>query len=155
LGEEESVRVEKKTLVFYFYLPSFNSTRIWWVGPHPCHSFCFYFKLLFSFQTDTPNNKLPARHFRYTPDCGKNGVYINFREVSGRFELDPGQYVIIPSTFKPDCSASFMLRVFGEKTFSLTGYELFLVSLSLYWLRLHILKESTCAVKSVLMVICL
>jgi hypothetical protein len=29
LGEEESVRVEKKTLVFYFYLPSFNSTRIW------------------------------------------------------------------------------------------------------------------------------
>lgn len=73
------------------------------------------------YKTLTPEAKLPARHFRYTRDSGKNGVYINFREVSGRFELDPGSYVIIPSTFNPDCPASFTLRVFGEKCFSLTG----------------------------------
>ncbi|KAK7505992.1 hypothetical protein BaRGS_00002714, partial [Batillaria attramentaria] len=73
------------------------------------------------YRTNTPDIKLPARHFRYNPDCGKNGVYINFREVSGRFELDPGTYVVIPSTFQPNCAASFMLRVFGEKPFSLSG----------------------------------
>lgn len=73
------------------------------------------------YRTSTPDTKLPARHFRYNPDCGKNGVYINFREVSGRFELDPGTYVIIPSTFQSNCDASFMLRVFGEKRFSLSG----------------------------------
>ncbi|XP_076473056.1 calpain-B-like [Babylonia areolata] len=73
------------------------------------------------YKTETPDARLPARHFRYTRDSGKNGNYINFREVSGRFELDPGAYVVIPSTFHPDSPASFMLRVFGEKRFSLAG----------------------------------
>ncbi|PVD31487.1 hypothetical protein C0Q70_06899 [Pomacea canaliculata] len=73
------------------------------------------------YKTNTPERKLPSRHFRYNPDCGKNGVYINFREVSGRFELEPGTYIIIPSTFHPNYAATFMLRVFGEKPFSLSG----------------------------------
>jgi len=63
----------------------------------------------------------PAKYFRYNPDCGKSGFYINFREVSGRFELEPGHYLIIPSSFKPDDESSFMLRLFGEKNFMLTG----------------------------------
>ncbi|KAL8577490.1 hypothetical protein ACOMHN_023463 [Nucella lapillus] len=73
------------------------------------------------YKTDTPEVRLPARHFRYRRDCGKNGVFINFREVSARFELDPGSYVVIPSTFLPDCPAPFTLRVFGQKRFSITG----------------------------------
>ncbi|XP_052247024.1 calpain-B-like isoform X2 [Dreissena polymorpha] len=64
---------------------------------------------------------LPATYFKYHPDCGKSGMYINTREVSGRFELDPGNYVIIPSPYKVDDEAAFMLRVFGEKQFKLTG----------------------------------
>ncbi|XP_067651433.1 calpain-A-like [Haliotis asinina] len=73
------------------------------------------------YKTENVQARLPARHFRYHPDCGKSGVYINYREVSGRFELDPGHYVIIPSTFLPNCSAKFMLRVYGEKSFHLEG----------------------------------
>lgn len=71
------------------------------------------------YATDNPNTRLQSRHFKYHHDCGKSGVYINYREVSGRFELDPGHYVIIPSTFQAGDSASLMLRVFGEKTFQL------------------------------------
>ncbi|XP_060560457.1 calpain-A-like [Ruditapes philippinarum] len=73
------------------------------------------------YQTEDTEHSLPARYFKYHPDCGKSGVYINFREVSGRFELNPGHYVIIPSSFKPDDQSAFMLRVFGEKKFGLKG----------------------------------
>ncbi|XP_022337707.1 calpain-B-like [Crassostrea virginica] len=75
----------------------------------------------FLYRTDEPTKRLSAQHFRYTPDSGKSGVYINYREVSQQFELEPGHYVLIPSTFHHNEAADYMLRVFGEKTFTLEG----------------------------------
>ena len=75
----------------------------------------------FIYKTDTPNKALSLRHFRYHPDVGRTNCYVNFREVSGRFELEPGKYVIIPTTFVEDCSAHYMIRVYGEKVFGLSG----------------------------------
>lgn len=46
---------------------------------------------------------------------GASGSYINRREVTKRFRVPPGSYIIIPSTYDPDKSGKFLLRLFTEK----------------------------------------
>lgn len=41
--------------------------------------------------------------------------YINYRQVVGRCRLKPGNYVIVPSTFKPNQQGNFLLRLFIER----------------------------------------
>ena len=45
---------------------------------------------------------------------GASGSYINSREVTKRFRVEPGNYLVIPSTYEEDKNCEFMLRVFTE-----------------------------------------
>ncbi|XP_069773344.1 calpain-3 [Narcine bancroftii] len=58
---------------------------------------------------------LPKDFFLYQPSKCKTQSYINLREISQRFRLPPGEYVIVPSTFQPHQEGEFVLRVFSEK----------------------------------------
>lgn len=63
-------------------------------------------------ENKTSGLKLYANQLEKVGDSGK---YINMREVTKRFRLDPGNYIVIPSTYYEDHSCEFMLRVFTEE----------------------------------------
>ncbi|XP_039624077.1 calpain-12 [Polypterus senegalus] len=45
----------------------------------------------------------------------KSGDYSRLRAVRKRIRLPPGQYVIVPSTFKPNQEGSFFMRIYAKK----------------------------------------
>uniref|UniRef100_A0A3B3V1M4 Calpain-3 n=1 Tax=Poecilia latipinna TaxID=48699 RepID=A0A3B3V1M4_9TELE len=61
------------------------------------------------------NQHLQKDFFLYTASTAKCKSYINLREVTERFRLPPGEYVIVPTTFEPHVEGEFILRVFSEK----------------------------------------
>lgn len=50
----------------------------------------------------------------YLERIGGSGPYLNRREVTARFDLKVGEYVIVPSTYEP-ISMQFLLRIFSER----------------------------------------
>jgi len=64
---------------------------------------------------DAEPGRCNSDFFRYNASCARSNSFINLREVSGRFKLPPGNYLILPSSFKPDEEGEFILRVFTEK----------------------------------------
>ena len=44
-----------------------------------------------------------------------SGSYTNTRSVYKRFELDPGNYIVVCTTFKPNEEGDFLLRAYTEK----------------------------------------
>jgi len=59
--------------------------------------------------------KCTTEFFKYNASCARSKAFINLREVSGRFRLPPGNYIIVPSTFKQEEEGEFILRVFTEQ----------------------------------------
>ncbi|KAM8842336.1 calpain-9 [Synchiropus picturatus] len=53
--------------------------------------------------------------FRYNASKARSRTYINMREVSERFTLPPGKYLLVPTTFQPHHEADFLVRIFSEK----------------------------------------
>ena len=59
--------------------------------------------------------QLDARTASTIQHVGKTDQYVNLREVSKRFSLPPGRYVVIPTTFHTGEKGEFLVRLFTEK----------------------------------------
>uniref|UniRef100_A0A8C7C3F4 Calpain 9 n=1 Tax=Oncorhynchus kisutch TaxID=8019 RepID=A0A8C7C3F4_ONCKI len=53
--------------------------------------------------------------FRYNGSKARSKTYINVREISERFTLPPGNYLLVPTTFQPHDEADFIIRIFSER----------------------------------------
>uniref|UniRef100_A0A8C5VEN6 Calpain-9 n=1 Tax=Microcebus murinus TaxID=30608 RepID=A0A8C5VEN6_MICMU len=67
------------------------------------------------YQCPGKDQHLDKDFFRYHASQARSKTFINLREVSDRFKLPPGEYIVIPSTFEPHQEADFCLRIFSEK----------------------------------------
>lgn len=56
--------------------------------------------------------RLETDFFANNKSVGRSPAFINLREVTGRFRVPPGEYVIVPSTYEPNEEGDFMLRIF-------------------------------------------
>uniref|UniRef100_A0A915IAH4 Calpain catalytic domain-containing protein n=1 Tax=Romanomermis culicivorax TaxID=13658 RepID=A0A915IAH4_ROMCU len=68
--------------------------------------------------------RLSTDFFASHKAVARSPVFINLREICGRFRLPPGQYVVVPSTYEPDCPGDFMLRLFGQSESGLDSHLL-------------------------------
>ena len=66
------------------------------------------------------NKKLEIDYLKSNLIFEKHGKFVDYREVTKRFELLTGFYVIIPSTFLPNQVSKYILRIFSENPFTLT-----------------------------------
>ncbi|NXU32942.1 CAN14 protein, partial [Thalassarche chlororhynchos] len=69
--------------------------------------------LLYKYQQS--NRKLPPAFFPRHQPMNKHQVFLDEREVTHDFHLEPGVYVIVPSTLEPQQESEFILRVFSRK----------------------------------------
>ena len=57
---------------------------------------------------------LTAEYLHFHRICTDSGTFACNRQVSSRLKLEPGTYVIIPSTYSANEEGEFLLRVFAE-----------------------------------------
>nr|XP_029708148.1 calpain-A-like isoform X9 [Aedes albopictus] len=65
-------------------------------------------------ERDLAQKPLKMNFFKYNASVARSPAFINLREVSCRFKLPPGDYLIVPSTFEPNEEGEFLIRVFSE-----------------------------------------
>lgn len=68
----------------------------------------------FLFQFKSQKGKLPPTFFTMRQPVAQTKQYMNAREVTEFFMLPPGEYLIVPTTFKPNETASFLLTILSK-----------------------------------------
>ncbi|NXI26136.1 CAN14 protein, partial [Sterrhoptilus dennistouni] len=88
-------------------------------APHLFIGFLLYKNTIplpfFPEQYQESNRKLPPGFFTRHQPVNRHQVFLDEREVTHDFHLEPCVYVIVPSTLEPQQESEFILRVFSRK----------------------------------------
>ncbi|NXC86410.1 CAN14 protein, partial [Cercotrichas coryphoeus] len=88
-------------------------------APHLFIGFLLYKNMtllpFFPEQYQESNRKLPPGFFSRHQPVNKHQVFLDEREVTCDFHLEPCVYVIVPCTLEPQQESEFVLRVFSRK----------------------------------------
>lgn len=68
------------------------------------------------YAVDSVMGHLDRSYFASHSSTARSAAFINLREVTGRFRLPSGSYIIVPSTYDPGEQGEFMLRIFTNVT---------------------------------------
>lgn len=66
------------------------------------------------YSPQTPQGRLGSTFFRQNMTVKGQQKYIYGRDVIEHHSLEPGEYVVIPSTMNPYMSADFVLTVYSK-----------------------------------------
>uniref|UniRef100_A0A4W3HKS9 Calpain 9 n=2 Tax=Callorhinchus milii TaxID=7868 RepID=A0A4W3HKS9_CALMI len=67
------------------------------------------------YKAEPGDDHLPEEFFQFHASVARSKSYINVREICQRFQLPPGDYILVPTTFQPHHEADFVIRIFSEK----------------------------------------
>jgi len=71
--------------------------------------------VIYRLKEESGSGPMDESFFKYNLSVARSKSYINQREVTHRFRMEPGRYLIVPSTFDPGYEGQFLLRTFSEK----------------------------------------
>uniref|UniRef100_A0A8D0G611 Calpain 9 n=1 Tax=Sphenodon punctatus TaxID=8508 RepID=A0A8D0G611_SPHPU len=79
------------------------------------------------YESPTKDEHLTKDFFRYHASKARSKTYINLREVSDRFKLPPGDYIIVPTTFEPHQEADFLTgsKYYGNGKLEFNEFKIF------------------------------
>lgn len=60
------------------------------------------------------DEKIPVKFFYRKRPVEDSGNFLSTRHVMKFFKLEPGEYLIVPSTFNPNESAKFRLSIYSK-----------------------------------------
>ncbi|KAK0424719.1 hypothetical protein QR680_008809 [Steinernema hermaphroditum] len=66
------------------------------------------------YEVDEISGHLGQNFFAANKSAARSPAFINLREVTGRFRLPPGHYVVVPSTYEPNQDGEYMVRLFSN-----------------------------------------
>ncbi|CAJ0570707.1 unnamed protein product, partial [Mesorhabditis spiculigera] len=66
------------------------------------------------YEAPTVGTPLDMHYLRNNKAIARVPVYVNMREVTVRFRVPPGDFVILPSTFEPGQAAEFLIRIYAN-----------------------------------------
>ncbi|XP_005462383.1 calpain-1 catalytic subunit-like [Oreochromis niloticus] len=78
---------------------------------------------IYKVRPGTPQGRLGSDFFNRTSPVKAPTIYTGFREVVELLSLEPGEYVIIPFTNKPNVTADFVLTVYTKADVKIRSYD--------------------------------